>query len=212
MKNRVSKYPGRVLVTPDDGTPPFYATLTRADEPTEEGTPLNKATLLTDETAALYDLDEDATVNDVLGVEHLRYLWKLLGVGTITLEENGTGEATISVDDLRKYKEFFAVFLTDGGSTYGSIQLLVGQTGGTLYTVADGVYAGDGARYCSTGRVPIIAVDGGTIIPSIQHVDTSSSQVKGAPLFTAPVTRVRVRFPKATSASTTGNKFYIYAR
>ena len=66
MKNRVSKYPGRVLVTPDDGTPPFYATLTRADEPTEQGTPLNKATLLTDETAASYGLGEDATVNDVL--------------------------------------------------------------------------------------------------------------------------------------------------
>lgn len=41
--------------------------LTRADEPTEAGTPLNKASLLQDDTAALLALEqEDPTVNDAL--------------------------------------------------------------------------------------------------------------------------------------------------
>ena len=41
MEDRVPKYPGKVLVTPEDGSVPFYAVLNRADEPVEEGTPLN---------------------------------------------------------------------------------------------------------------------------------------------------------------------------
>lgn len=65
MKDRVPLYPGRVKLTPVAGQPYVYD-LTRADQPTEAGTPLNKATLLTDETAALYGLDETATVNDAL--------------------------------------------------------------------------------------------------------------------------------------------------
>ena len=44
---------GRVLITPENGSAPFYATVTMADEPLEEGTPLNKATLLKDTTAVL---------------------------------------------------------------------------------------------------------------------------------------------------------------
>lgn len=42
--DRKPKYPNRVLITPESGTP-FYATLTRADEPIVAGTPMNAATL-----------------------------------------------------------------------------------------------------------------------------------------------------------------------
>ena len=52
MKDRVPTKPNRVLITPEDGSAPQYATITRADEPTQEGTPLNKETLLSDEAAA----------------------------------------------------------------------------------------------------------------------------------------------------------------
>ena len=45
---------GRVLITPENGSAPFYATVEMADNPTQAGTPLNKATLLRDATAALY--------------------------------------------------------------------------------------------------------------------------------------------------------------
>lgn len=53
MLDRVPVNPGRVLVTPENGGAAYYATLTRADNPTQEGTPLNKASLLKDTTAAL---------------------------------------------------------------------------------------------------------------------------------------------------------------
>lgn len=69
MKDRVPKYPGRVKITHDDGTSE-YVTLERADEPVSgnEGTPLNKATLLSDDTAAMlgFTSNEDPTVNEAL--------------------------------------------------------------------------------------------------------------------------------------------------
>lgn len=67
MLDRMSVYPGRVLITPADGSPPFLATLTWADEPEVEGTPLNKASLLQDQTARLLGLEPvTATPNDAL--------------------------------------------------------------------------------------------------------------------------------------------------
>ena len=44
IKDRIPTYPGRVQLTPVDGQPNVYE-MTRADEPIEEGTPINKATL-----------------------------------------------------------------------------------------------------------------------------------------------------------------------
>lgn len=55
---------GRMLITPEGGQVPFYATLEMADNPIQPGTPLNKQTLLTDVAAAMYGLDSSATVND----------------------------------------------------------------------------------------------------------------------------------------------------
>ena len=65
MKDRIPKYPGRVTLTPVEGQANTFD-MVRADEPEQEGTPLNKTTLLTDETASLFGLGEDATVDDVL--------------------------------------------------------------------------------------------------------------------------------------------------
>lgn len=73
MKDRVPKYPGRVKITHADGTSE-YVTLERADEPVSgnEGTPLNKATLLSDDTAAMlgFSTDDDPTVNEALATIH----------------------------------------------------------------------------------------------------------------------------------------------
>lgn len=63
MVNRVPLYPGRVKMTPVSGQANIYD-MVRADSPTQEGTPLNKATLLKDSTAALYGLT-NATPDDV---------------------------------------------------------------------------------------------------------------------------------------------------
>lgn len=66
MKDRIPTYPGRVRLVPVTGETDLY-TLTRADEPTQEGTPLNKNSLLKDSTAAAMELTgEDPTVDDAL--------------------------------------------------------------------------------------------------------------------------------------------------
>lgn len=79
MKDRVPKYPGRVYVTPENEGAPYYATIERADEPVEAGTPLNKATLLSDETAELYEKPTDTAVPDdmfkILGAERKRAIF-----------------------------------------------------------------------------------------------------------------------------------------
>lgn len=58
---------GRVKLTFDDGAIQ-YAKVEMADEPTQDGTPLNKATLLSDSTAALYEFgaEEEPTVDAAL--------------------------------------------------------------------------------------------------------------------------------------------------
>lgn len=65
MQDRVPLYPGRVTLTPVSGQANTYD-LTRADQPTQEGTPLNKASLLKDATAALFGLGTDAVPDDAL--------------------------------------------------------------------------------------------------------------------------------------------------
>lgn len=59
---------GRALITPEDGSAPYYATIEMADNPTNPGTPLNKDSLLKDATAALFKLGADAVPDDVLSI------------------------------------------------------------------------------------------------------------------------------------------------
>ena len=67
MQDRVSLYPGRVKLTPVAGQANTYD-LTRADQPTQEGTPLNKASLLTDGVCEILGLDHNATPNDAFSL------------------------------------------------------------------------------------------------------------------------------------------------
>ena len=65
--DRVPTQPGRRLITPDpsSGIPPYYATITRADLPTEPGTPLIKANLLTDTTETnIWPAANNRTLNE----------------------------------------------------------------------------------------------------------------------------------------------------
>lgn len=73
MQDRVSLYPGRVKLEPVAGQANLYD-LTRADQPTQEGTPLNKANLLSDATAAAIkavlasQTENPATPNEALNI------------------------------------------------------------------------------------------------------------------------------------------------
>lgn len=71
MKDRVSLYPGRVKLTPVAGQENVYD-LVRADQPTQEGTALNKENLLKDATAALLGGDENMVPNDAFLALHDR--------------------------------------------------------------------------------------------------------------------------------------------
>ena len=65
MKDRVSLYPGRVKLIPVSGHENTYD-MVIADEPTQDGDPLSKATFLKDDTAVLFGLDNTALPDDVL--------------------------------------------------------------------------------------------------------------------------------------------------
>ena len=67
MQDRVSLYPGRVTLTPVPGQENTYD-MKRADQPTQEGDPLNKNTLLKDATAALFGLGNSAVPDNVLEI------------------------------------------------------------------------------------------------------------------------------------------------
>lgn len=63
MQDRVPLYPGRVKLVPVAGQENTYD-MTRADQPTQVGDPLNKATLWSDATAALFGLGVGSVPDD----------------------------------------------------------------------------------------------------------------------------------------------------
>lgn len=65
MKDRIPKYAGRVKLVPVPNQPNIYD-MERADEPLQEGTPLNKNTLLSDQTVSELGLSEDATPDEAI--------------------------------------------------------------------------------------------------------------------------------------------------
>ena len=63
MKDRIPRYAGRIRLTPVQGEQGVYDT-ERADEPLQNGTPLNKSTLLSGEVENQLGLDENSTPSD----------------------------------------------------------------------------------------------------------------------------------------------------
>ena len=100
MQDRVPVNPGRVLITPEDGSPAYYATMTRADNPTQLGTPLNKANLLKDNTAALFGFENDAVPDEILAFlgRYNQHWWSRVGAvaAHYTLGSDGNVRLTMS--------------------------------------------------------------------------------------------------------------------
>ena len=85
MKARVPGSPGRVKMTPVAGQENTFD-LVRADQPTQEGTPLNKANLLRDATAAMFGLSATAVPDEVLAWlgKYAEHWWAKRDVGYIS--------------------------------------------------------------------------------------------------------------------------------
>lgn len=115
MQDRVSLYPGRVKLTPVAGQENTFD-LVRADQPTQEGTPLNKATLLKDVTASILGLPNTAVPDDA-------FLALTIGVGT--------------------YGFRVKIQLADGTPVEGAtVSGITALTGSTLISGADGIVLG----------------------------------------------------------------------
>lgn len=102
MKNRDSAHPGRIKLTPVDEANGIYD-LTRADEPRDEGTPLNKKLLdfavaacgVTAGTATAYTLDDEFGGFELVDGAKVNFGIHVASGANPTLNVNGTGEKAI---------------------------------------------------------------------------------------------------------------------
>ena len=145
MKDRKPKYPGRVMLTPVEGQNGVYD-MERADEPEEVGTPLNKNTLLKDETAKAMGLDPETnpTLNDALVALMARMLADGNGIMQKMMQMlKGNSDVGIMNGENKKIfgygtdgkfyigdSEFPLAFLGSGGvPTYNGVNMPQIQTG-----------------------------------------------------------------------------------
>lgn len=113
MEDRVPTKPNRVLIRPEDGSQSFYATMTRADEPTQVGDPLNKNTFLTDETARFAGLDPKGATPDKMFKTLAPHIGEIKTTVLDTLGENWllcNGDAISALD----YPELFSLMPEQG--------------------------------------------------------------------------------------------------
>lgn len=110
MKDRIPTKPGRVTLTPVPGQENTYD-LVRADEPAQEGTPLNKAALLKDETAALYGLGTDAVPDDVLKLLafSIPRPYGVLAIRTMDASGRYIGNTSVKVSPTVQSKQFLTM-------------------------------------------------------------------------------------------------------
>ncbi len=125
MQDRVPLYPGRVTLTPVAGQENTFD-MARADQPTQEGTPLNKATLLKDTTAAKFGKDTGAVPDEVLDVLSKSILEGTYPVVDVYAGQNWQkGSATGSVTSVNVHQiiqfvnGMFFSFPTEANAVYG---------------------------------------------------------------------------------------------
>lgn len=94
MNDRVPTQPNRVKITKSDGTSE-YVTWERADLPTQEGTPINKATLFSSANSERYDCDLPSEALELLGTEWAVSV-PVSGWSTTTTDGWYTNQITVS--------------------------------------------------------------------------------------------------------------------
>ena len=138
MKDRISQFPGRVKLTPVAGEPNTFD-LVRADQPTQEGTPINKALLdhavaangKTRGTGTAYLLDSDGfTLSDGAKINIKLHV---ASGATPTININNTGAKALMMSAVKPLKSGIAAgtWLTFTYSTTLGFFVLQGSMGGT---------------------------------------------------------------------------------
>ena len=108
LVDRKPTLPNRYLVTPENGGTPYYVTLTRADEPTEEGTALNAETLnrFLTKDFGLKDYNGDGVVNDA---DVTAFSARILA-GNTTAEDDYNNDGSVDALDVTEYKKLVSRF------------------------------------------------------------------------------------------------------
>lgn len=121
MYDRVPTKPGRMKITPEDGSTPFFATVEMADEPSVVGTPLNKATFLSDETAALFGLGAEAVPDDVLQSIVSGNWYSFVHTGTVLWFASATApDGFLACDGSAISRTTYARLFAVVGATFGA--------------------------------------------------------------------------------------------
>ena len=172
MNDRISLYPGRVKMTPVAGQANTFD-MVRADDPTQAGTPLNKATFLKDATAALFGLGTAAVPDDVLAWigAYNTYWWRRRtpgGTRYVEVQSDITDAIALFSPYVETsqviYSKQLTIDQTNGNAALGAVLTLPKTSGqelaeaivanaplyvsvsGTIYCIPDGATAGAGAN------------------------------------------------------------------
>jgi hypothetical protein len=116
MKDRIPKYAGRIKLIPVANASNTYD-VERADEPLQDGTPLNKNTMLRDETAEALKLpQEDPTPDDAFVKIALELEKSTDQIATLLVDASGyEAETVVASFDLSEYN--FCLFRGSGATT-----------------------------------------------------------------------------------------------
>ena len=161
MRDRIVQYPGRFRLTPAAGESGVYDIEPSPGAVTEPGTPLNKAALLRDQTAAALGLDpgQNPTVDDAFGVLASRVLPAYFGTltwGSEAIPANTT---------------IYKVMPHDLGRVPSKVRLsfLNGQVGQPFGVVIEATNGAAGWRYyvCGNVRNPSATMGFGVWDPSM---------------------------------------------
>lgn len=170
MQDRVSLYPGRVKLVPVAGQENTYD-MVRADSPTQEGMPLNKANLLSDDAEiALFGVANDRTVSEAFA-----------GIGSkLKLIMSDMASITVTVTD-------------QAGNTVKNalVEGIYSDSGSAVYTNTSGVASGYIAEGSQTISVKNYA--------DLEDISKTLTVVKGSTIVET-LTPTRVNFVKLTAS------------
>lgn len=170
MQDRVAQYPNRFKLNPVDGQE-NVVDLERMDGATQNGTPLNKSTLLSDETARMFNLEENSpsvTPDIVFRELGRRTSWK-----KVVEYESKTEEKTLTIpvpSSLKNNSElmilFFAGYSVGGTSSDISVYFVTSNQRKIMVTqkdIAQVSPTGGKKNFQKIGIVDIVPVGNGEL-------------------------------------------------